>query len=117
MAVNLNPYTKKYLEKQGFTVEKTENYNYFTKRRSDLLGVGDFLALNGEDLLLVQVTDHTSGDKHKKKIEKSDKLKLWISAGGSFVMHLWKKRNNRWLIAEHTYEDIIKRNRKTYNLP
>lgn len=117
MPASLTVLSKRYLEKQRYVVERVEHFNYFTKRRVDLLGVGDLLALNGKDLLLVQVTDYSSADKHKKKIEKNQKIKMWLSAGGTFVMHLWKKKKNRWHIARHTYEDIIKRNRKTYKLP
>ncbi len=113
----LAPKSKKWLEGRGFTVEKVEWWNSWAHKRQDLLGVGDFLALNGKELLLVQVTDHTHSDSHKKKALASVKLSLWISAGGHFVLHLWKKKNNRWHVSEHSYREIYLGTRKKYQLP
>ncbi len=92
----LYPKTKKDLESKGFVVEKCEYWNPFAHRRIDFLGVADAIALNGESLVLIQLTDSTSASKHEKKILESDKLALWLRAGGKFQMYLWRKVKNRW---------------------
>lgn len=100
MATSLTVLSSNYLRKQGYTVEKVEYFNYYAKVRIDLLGVGDLLALNGKDLLLVQVTSRSNLSARRKKSLKSDKLKLWLSAGGSFILHGWDKPEHRWRLKE-----------------
>ena len=102
---SLTVLSKRYLEKQGYTVERVEHFNFYSKRRVDLLGVGDLLALNGSDLLLVQVTSRGNISHRRKKMRESRKLKLWLSAGGKMVIHGWDKPEHRWRLKEEFYED------------
>lgn len=98
--VSLSVKSKDYLVKNGYTVEKTEHYNYFTKRRTDLLGIADLIALNGKELLLVQVTSRGNLSARKRKAQREVKLKLWTEAGGKFILHGWDKHNGRWRLLE-----------------
>jgi hypothetical protein len=98
MTCSLTALSKRYLEKQGYTVERVEYFNYFTKRRIDLLGVADLLALNGKELLLVQVTSRGHLSSRRRKSAMSDKLRLWIQAGGKIIFHGWDKEGSRWRI-------------------
>jgi len=98
MSVSLTALSKRYLERAGYTVERVEYFNYFTKRRIDLLGVADLLALNGKELLLVQVTSRGNLSSRRRKCLDSDKLKLWLQAGGSIIFHGWDKPASRWRI-------------------
>lgn len=98
MATGLTALSKRYLEKLGYTVERVEYFNSFTMRRIDLLGVADLLALNGKELLLVQVTSRDHLSSRRKKSAVSDKLKLWLSAGGKIIFHGWDKPDSRWRI-------------------
>jgi hypothetical protein len=100
MKTSLSVLSKKYLEKKGYTVEKTEHFNFFAKKRFDLLGVGDLIALNGKENLLVQTTSRDHLSERRKKANESEKLKLWLSAGGSFILHGWDKYKNRWRVKE-----------------
>jgi len=102
MKTSLSTLSKKYLEEKGYTVEKTEHFNFFAKKRFDLLGVGDLIALNGKEILLVQVTSRNNLSTRSVKASESEKLKLWLSAGGLFVLHGWDKYKNRWRIKEMT---------------
>jgi hypothetical protein len=90
--------SRHYLEKQGYVVERVEYFNFYTKHRVDLLGVADLLALNGKELLLVQVTSRDHLSTRRKKASVSDKLKLWLQAGGKFSLHGWDKPKYRWRI-------------------
>ena len=98
MATSLTVLSKKYLEKQGYTVERVEHFNFYTKHRVDLLGVADLLALNGKELLLIQVTSRGHLSTRRKKAAASDKLKLWLSAGGLIQFHGWDKEGYRWRV-------------------
>ena len=104
MSTSLTVLSSRHLERAGYTVERVEHYNWYTKRRVDLLGVGDLLALNGKELLMVQVTSRSNLSHRQRKAEKSDKLKLWISAGGKLVFHGWDKPKFRWRLKEIQYE-------------
>lgn len=90
-------------------IEKTEHFNSFSMRKVDLLGVGDFLLIDEGNLILLQVTDSTSQSAHKRKIEKSDKLPYWLSAGGRFWMVYFKKPKHRWVhrIVEYNGTDWL----------
>ena len=92
--------SKHYLEKKGYVVERVEYFNFYTKHRVDLLGVADLLALNGKELLLVQVTSRHNLSARRTKSSKSDKLKLWLSAGGKIIFHGWDKPKFRWRLEE-----------------
>ena len=92
--------SKKYLEDKGYTVEKTEYFNFFSKRRMDLLGIGDLLALNGKEILLVQVTSRDNLSTRRRKARENEKLKLWLKAGGNFILHGWDNYKRRLRIKE-----------------
>lgn len=98
MNTSLTMLSRHYLEKQGYVVERVEYFNFYTKHRVDLLGIADLLALNGKELLLVQVTSRDHLSTRRIKAETSDKLKLWLQAGGKFSLHGWDKPKYRWRI-------------------
>lgn len=101
---SLSVLSKEYLEKKGYTVEKVEHYNTFSHRRIDLLGVGDLLALNGKEILLVQVTSRANLSARQKKGRESEKLALWVMAGAKFILHGWDKHEGRWRLEERSLE-------------
>lgn len=92
---SLTVLSKKYLEDKGYIVERVEYYNFFAKCKVDLLGIGDLLALNGKEILLVQVTSSDHLANRMKKAGESEKLKLWLKAGGKFVGYGWSKKGKR----------------------
>ena len=98
MTTSLTVLSKRLLEKEGYTVERVEYWNSFTHHRVDLLGIADLLALNGKDLLLVQVTSRDNLSARRHKASESDKLKLWLAAGGKIIFHGWDKPEYRWRI-------------------
>ena len=103
---SLSVLSKKYLEGKGYVVEKVEHFNFFAKIRMDLLGVGDLLALDGKELLLVQVTSRAHLAERAEKAKNCEKLKLWLSAGGKFILHGWDKVKNRWRLEERLLEGV-----------
>ena len=57
----------KYLRDQGYTVAIVEHYNCFTKRRHDLFGFADLLAIRENEVMLVQVTSGTNVSARDRK--------------------------------------------------
>lgn len=102
MATSLTVLSKRELEKEGYVVERVEHFNFFTKRRVDLLGVGDLLALKKGETLLVQVTSRANLSTRRKKCKESDKLVLWLSAKNGFILHGWDKYKNKWRLKKQT---------------
>ena len=98
MGTSLTVLSKRLLEKEGYIVERVEYWNSYTMHRVDLLGVADLLALNGKELLLVQTTSRSNLSSHRKKCQASEKLKLWLSAGGRLIIHVWDKPTSRWRV-------------------
>jgi hypothetical protein len=70
--------------KRGWIVEVTEHWNAFTRRRNDLLGFGDCLALTGSAAMLIQTTTQPNATARVKKIktECHEKAKAWLASGG-----------------------------------
>jgi len=52
--------TTKLLRDQGYTVATVEYYNYFTKRKHDLFGCIDLLAIGNGETLAIQVTSKSN---------------------------------------------------------
>lgn len=87
----------KLLESQGWVVQKVEQWNSFAKKRKDLFGFIDVLAMSENMLVGVQVTAG-SGDvaKHIRKIQDEKNHELWLRCKGrSIVIHSWEKRGPR----------------------
>ena len=63
--------TRKYLEKQGYIVAKCESYNAFIKRKKDLFGFLDYLAIHPIEkrLLAIQTTSKSNLSTRIKKAE------------------------------------------------
>jgi hypothetical protein len=60
--------TLAWLREHGYEAQKTEYFNYFAKRRVDLFGFIDVLAVSEHHLLAIQVSDDAHHAEHRKKI-------------------------------------------------
>ena len=49
---------------------------------------------------MVQVTSRGNLSTRIAKAKESDKLKLWLSAGGKMKFHGWDKYKGRWRLKE-----------------
>jgi carbonic anhydrase len=99
----------KELRARGLTVEVTEHWNAFTKRRHDLFNFADMLAL-GETITAVQTT---SGSNVSARIEKitrdpivAPKAKAWLLAGGKILVHGWALRGKRGERKSYTLREV-----------
>lgn len=82
------------LRKQGYRVAITEHWNSFVKRRQDLFGFIDLMAI-GNPMLAIQTTSGTNVSARVAKIQESDAAREWIEAGHRIIVHGWAKRGPR----------------------
>ena len=97
--------TMKMLRDDGWFVEKVEYWNAFAKRRKDLFGIIDVVAIKeGEPGVLgIQVTSKANISARKKKAKEAPELAAWLSCGNRFVVHGWFLRatgRRKWCVKE-----------------
>lgn len=82
------------LRAQGYRVAITEHWNSFVKRRQDLFGFIDLLAIDAP-MMAIQTTSGTNVSARVAKILESDAAREWIEAGHRIIVHGWAKRGHR----------------------
>ena len=87
----------------GYLVETVERWNSFTRRKADLWGFADLLAIRRGEVLAVQVTSKHNRASHVSKIANSVKVERVREADILIHLHLWEKVGNRWIL---TVEDL-----------
>jgi hypothetical protein len=97
---NLSARSAAHLRDLGYLVANVEHYNSFTRRRHDLFGCIDLLAIGNGETVAVQTTSKTNLSSRKKKIEESEAYPEMIRSGWRIVLHGWFKENNRWQLKE-----------------
>jgi hypothetical protein len=89
----------KYLREAGYTAEVTEKFNSFTKRRNDLFGFIDILAIRENEVLGVQTTSGSNVSSRVKKIQEHENVAAVRKAGIGIHVHGWRKAaNGRWQV-------------------
>ena len=88
----------KYLKKYGFHAYIVEKWNSFVKRRIDMFGWIDIVAVNPDTAgaLGVQTTTKHNTKARLDKAFGNAALIAWLKAGNRLVIHGWVKRGNRW---------------------
>jgi hypothetical protein len=83
-----------HLRKAGYLAEVVERFNSFTKRRSDLFGFIDLVAVGNGHTLGIQTTtaDHLSARINKIRTECRETALAWVQAGNRIILHGWQKR-------------------------
>lgn len=90
---------------RGYSVAIAEYYSTYTKRRHDLFGFIDMVALGPGEIIGVQVTSSSNVSARTKKIEASAEAKAWLRAGGKIVVQGWalrgaKGKRKLWTLSE-----------------
>ena len=88
------------LRERGFIVATVEHYNAFTKRKHDLFGCIDLLAIGNGETVAVQVTSKSNLSARKHKIEEAEAYPEMLRSGWKVILHGWVKENNRWQLKE-----------------
>ncbi len=86
--------TRSWLKSQGITSTIVEHFNPFVKRRQDLFGFADLLALGGR-IVAIQVTSGENVAARINKIFELDTAREWLASGGLIEVHGWAKRGAR----------------------
>ncbi len=106
MAMSPTARSLKYLREAGWIVQIVEKWVPQAKRRIDLFGIGDLLAIKrGESPLLIQCTSTSNVSARVNKSVSSVTLGVWLGSGGRFVVHGWSKKGKRgerklWTLTE-----------------
>lgn len=90
----------KHLRDQGYLVAVVEKFNSFTKRRIDLWGFGDLLAIKGNETMIVQSTSGTNVSARVNKIQLEPAIhsvaSFWLeSPNRTIQIHGWRKGGPR----------------------
>lgn len=100
------------LEASGYVVAKAEHWNAFARRKVDLFGVFDFVAVSPSEIAGVQVTSRGNMAARRKKLINSEVYKPWLKAGGSILLIGYDKKKGKYRskTEKHTSEgkDICK---------
>lgn len=82
-----------WLRKQGYEPQVVERYNSFSKRKNDLYGIFDILAIHKEtgETVAVQTTSGSNVSSRINKITESEHLPLIRKAGWGIFVHGWQR--------------------------
>jgi len=79
-------------KRRGWPCQVVERFCIYSKRRIDLFGIIDILAITPTGILGIQAT---SGTNHSARVAKADeepRLLAWLRAGGRFAVWSFAKR-------------------------
>ena len=102
--VDLSPMQRRWFESGGWTYARVEHANAFGAVTVDLWGFADWLAVRGDETLLVQTTTHSHAAARLRKSQAIPELAAWLGGGGRrFVVHGWHQPGGpgtRWELIE-----------------
>lgn len=101
-----------YYRKQGYICQVVEYFNAFAKRRIDLFGCIDIVAIkDGEvGVLGIQTTSKSNMQARILKTKKEPIMKTWLAGGNAIVIDGWEKlKNGRYELTSYeiTAENIF----------
>lgn len=90
------------MRKRGFTVQVVEKWIPQARRRVDLFGFGDVIAMHPESgTVLVQTTSASNMAARVKKISAEPRHRTWLLAGRGWhriEVHGWRKdKTGKWV--------------------
>lgn len=96
--------SRKLYEDQGYTVATVEYFNAFTKRKHDLFGCIDLLAIGNGETIAIQVTSKSNMSSRIHKIEDNPALVEMIRSNWRVVVHGWaKNKSGRFEVKEFEF--------------
>lgn len=82
-------------KRRGWTYQVVERWNQWARKRIDLFGVIDIVALTDAGILGIQASRDGDHATHRTKILAEPRALAWIRAGGQLVIWSWGKRGDR----------------------
>jgi len=102
--MTLSQRTTKHLREQGYLVATVEHYNSFTRRKHDLFGCIDLLAIGNGETLAIQVTSRSNMSARIKKIQDNLALPEMLRSKWRIIVHGWDKgTNGRYRLKEFEF--------------
>ena len=94
--------TREYLKAGGYVVDKAESYNAIIKRKKDLFGFIDYMAIHPikKTILAVQTTSKSNLSTRIKKAEGLPAYWHWLRTGSKVAFHGWYKEAGMWRLKE-----------------
>lgn len=81
------------LKRRGWTAQVVERFNTFSKKRVDLFGVIDIVAIvPGRGILGIQATSGTNHTSRADKVLDEPRAHAWVAAGGLLQVWSWSKK-------------------------
>jgi hypothetical protein len=82
------------LRAEGFTAQAVERYCHHSRRRVDLFGIIDVVAVHGDrrGVLGVQTTSASTAAARLTKAKSEPALRAWWTAGNGFEVWSWGRR-------------------------
>ena len=94
---SLNQRTIALMNERGYKCDVVESYNAFTKRKKDMFGILDMVAIGNGESLGIQMTSKSNMSSRIKKIQESEYLPELIRSGWRIIVIGWfKKPNGRY---------------------
>lgn len=84
------------LRAEGYTAWVVETYNHITKRRRDLWGFADILAIRKDGILAVQATSYSNISSRVKKISLAEDVDAVREAGIRIEVWGWHQPKGKW---------------------
>ena len=87
-----NQRTLNQLRDEGYEAEVVERFNFFTKRKNDLFGFIDIVAIHPDKkgVLAVQFTNYANFGNHVTKIRSIPEHDIWLRAGNEIQVWGYK---------------------------
>jgi len=84
--------------KQNWDVQVVERWCSFSRRRIDLFGVVDLVAMDGIRIIGIQSTSGSNFNARIRKILAEPRAKRWLESGARLFVHGWRKlaRTRSW---------------------
>jgi hypothetical protein len=96
--------TTKHLRELGYLVATVEHYNSFTRRKHDLFGCIDLLAIGNGETLAIQVTSRSNMSARIKKIQDAEALPEMLRSKWRIIVHGWDRgTNGRYRLKEFEF--------------
>ena len=95
-----------YLRADGYIAQVVERYCPHSRKRIDLFGVIDIVAVREGTILGVQTTSTSNLSARVTKSLEEPRLQVWLSSGARFILHGWSKKGKRG--RKKTWQVVVK---------
>jgi hypothetical protein len=82
------------MNERGYKCDVVESYNAFTRRKKDLFGIFDILAIGNGETVAIQLTSKSNMSTRIKKISESPMLPEVLRSNWRVLVLGWYKKEN-----------------------